>query len=152
MFSKRPQIQGTILYESHLCMKKARFIPSVPCYQFCCKTKMPLVRYMIFLHTADMPRLFSNNKLLSLMVIKFTPLFAAFLTLKYKESVLWWKRPAPQCSQRRDFTGAHYHFVWCHLPIAVLPWCRNHSLMLPVLERSCFFSLHPLPTPHLLAW
>lgn len=32
---------------------------------------MALVQYMIILHTADIPRLFSNNKLLSFVVIKF---------------------------------------------------------------------------------
>jgi len=39
---------------------------------------------MMFLHTADMPRLFLNNKLFSFMVIKLTPLFVVFLTLSIK--------------------------------------------------------------------
>lgn len=45
---------------------------------------MPLVQCMIFLHTTDMARLISNNKLLSFLVIKFTSLFVLFLTLNMK--------------------------------------------------------------------
>lgn len=99
---------------------------------------------MMFLHTADMPRLFSNNKLLSFMVIKFTPLFVVFLTLSIESPCYHGKGQHRNAVNIEILLVHSYHFVWCYLPIAVLPWFRNHSLILRVLEQFCFFSLPPL--------
>lgn len=103
---------------------------------------------MIFLHASDMPGLISNNKLLSFLVIKFTPLFLLFLTLNIKSPCYPGK--GQHCNAVSTEIGAHCHCEWCYLPIAVLYWVQNHPLILRVLEQFHLFSL-PLP-PHLLAW
>lgn len=94
------------------------------------------------------PGLISNNKLLSFLVIKFTPLFVLFLALNMKSPCY------PGKGQHRNAVSTEIlmvHTVLCLvlLPIAVLYWVPNHPLMLRALEHFHFFSLLP---PHLLAW
>lgn len=108
------------------------------------KNKIPLVQWMIFLHTADMPR----QAAFIFLVVKFTPLFVIFLTLSIKNQCYHEK------GQHRNAVSqillVHAITLCGYLPVAVLPWFRNHSLVLKELEQVCSFSL-PSP-PHLLAW
>lgn len=103
---------------------------------------------MIFLHTTDMPGLISKNKLLSFLVIKFTPLFVVFLALSLKSPCYHGK------GQHRNAVSIEilmvHTVIWCGATSLLQCRSQNQPVILRVLEQFCFFAL-PLP-PHLLAW